>query len=126
MTFRSRQSASRPTSPTPMKTPNAVPTENKPTPPNTANAQGQVESMNFEIRKDVLKYDDVMNRQRSVVYEERKRVLTGQDVHDELVTMIDDTVGDYVRAATSEGFAEDWDLEQLLVDLKQLYPVGVT
>ena len=109
-----------------MKIPDDVPIENKRITSNIANAQGQVESMNFEIRKDVLKYDDVMNRQRSVVYDERKRVLTGQDVHDELVTMIDDTVADYVRAATGEGFAEDWDLEQLLVDLKQLYPVGVS
>jgi preprotein translocase subunit SecA len=111
---------------TSMKIPDDVPIENKRITSNIANAQGQVESMNFEIRRDVLKYDDVMNRQRSVVYDERKRVLTGQDVHDELITMIDDTVADYVHAATGEGFGEDWDLEQLLVDLRQLYPVGVT
>jgi len=107
-----------------MKIPDDVPIENKRVTGGIANAQGQVEAMNFEIRKDVLKYDDVLDRQRKVIYDERRRVLEGADLHDELVTMIDDTVASYVRSATSEGFAEDWDLEQLWTDLRVVYPVG--
>ena len=108
-----------------MKIPDDVPIENKRVTGGIANAQGQVEAMNFEIRKDVLKYDDVLDRQRKVIYDERRRVLEGADLHDELVSMIDDTVASYVRAATAEGFTEDWDLEQLWTDLRVVYPVGV-
>jgi preprotein translocase subunit SecA len=89
-------------------------------------AQTQREAQNFEIRKDVLKYDDVLNRQRSVIYAERARVLDGADMHEQVRHMIDDVVTDYVRAATSEGFAENWDLEQLWTALRTLYPVSVT
>ena len=110
---------------TTMKIPDDVPIENKRVTGGIANAQGQVESMNFEIRKDVLKYDDVLDRQRKVIYDERRRVLEGADLHDELLTMIDDTVSAYVRSATSEGFVEDWDLDKMWTDLRQLYPVGI-
>jgi len=108
-----------------MKIPDDVPIENKRVTGGIANAQGQVEAMNFEIRKDVLKYDDVLDRQRKVIYDERRRVLEGADLHDDLVTMIDDTVASYVRSATAEGFTEDWDFEQLWTDLRVVYPVGV-
>jgi len=108
-----------------MKIPDDVPIENKRVTGGIANAQGQVEAMNFEIRKDVLKYDDVLDRQRKVIYDERRRVLEGADLHDELLTMIDDTVASVVRAATAEGFTEDWDLEQLWTELRVIYPVGV-
>ena len=89
-------------------------------------AQSQVESQNFEIRKDVLKYDEVLNRQRTVIYEERREVLEGADLQEQVRHMIDDTVHDYVSGATAEGFAEEWDLEQLWTALKTLYPVSVT
>ncbi len=89
-------------------------------------AQSQVESQNFEIRKDVLKYDEVLNRQRTVIYEERRQVLEGADLQDQVQHMIDDTVHDYVSGATAEGFAEEWDLEQLWAALKTLYPVSMT
>jgi preprotein translocase subunit SecA len=89
-------------------------------------AQAQVEAQNFEIRKDVLKYDDVLNRQRLVIYDERRRVLEGEDIHEQVRTFITDTVKGYVTAATAEGYPESWDLEQLWTALKQLYPVGVT
>ena len=52
----------------------------------------QVEAQNFEIRKNVLKYDDVMNRQRQVIYDERRRVLEGEDLHEQIRHMIDDAV----------------------------------
>ena len=76
-------------------------------------AQTQVESQNFEMRKNVLKYDDVMNRQREVVYRERREVLEGKDISELVKEFIDDTVSAYVAAATAEGFPEDWDLEKL-------------
>jgi preprotein translocase subunit SecA len=89
-------------------------------------AQTQVEAQNFEIRKNVLKYDEVLNRQRTVVYEERRRVLEGEDLHEQLRHMVDDVIEGYVAGATSDGFAEEWDLEQLWTALKTLYPVAVT
>ena len=91
-----------------------------------ANAQTQREAQNFEIRKDVLKYDDVLNRQRLVVYEERQRVLEGEDISDQVRAFIDDTIRAYVTNATAEGYAEDWDLDTLWTALRQLYPVAVT
>jgi preprotein translocase subunit SecA len=89
-------------------------------------AQTQIEAQNAEIRKNVLKYDEVMNKQRQVIYAERKRVLDGEDLHDQVRHMIDDLVDAYVTGATAEGYAEDWDLDQLWSSLKQVYPVGVT
>jgi preprotein translocase subunit SecA len=90
------------------------------------NAQTQIESQNFEIRKNVLKYDEVLNRQREVIYGERRKVLEGADLHGQVRGMIEDVVTAYVDGATSEGFAEDWDLEQLWTALRTLYPVGIT
>jgi preprotein translocase subunit SecA len=110
---------------TSLKIPDDVPIENKRVTGAIASAQAQVEAMNFEIRKDVLKYDDVLNRQRNVIYDERRRVLEGEDVHSQVGPMIDDTIESYVGAAT-EGFAEDWDLDQLWTDLKQIYPIGTS
>ncbi len=89
-------------------------------------AQSQVEAQNFEIRKNVLKYDDVMNRQRLVIYDERRRVLEGEDLHEQIGPMVDDTVEAYVAGATADGFPEDWDLDQLWTALKTLYPVTFT
>ncbi len=89
-------------------------------------AQGQVESQNFEIRKDVLKYDDVLNRQRLVIYDERRRVLEGEDIHDQVETFLSDTVAGYATAATVNGYPEEWDLDTLWTALAQLYPVGIT
>ena len=89
-------------------------------------AQTQVESQNFEMRKNVLKYDDVMNRQREVVYRERREVLEGKDISELVKEFIDDTVSAYVSAATADGFPEDWDLEKLWNALKSLYPISFT
>ncbi len=89
-------------------------------------AQTQVEQQNFEIRKNVLKYDEVMNKQRTVIYEERRRVLQGEDLGEQVKNMIDDVVTAYVQGATSVGYAEDWDLETLWTALKTLYPISIT
>ncbi|MCX6419841.1 MAG: preprotein translocase subunit SecA [Actinobacteria bacterium] len=89
-------------------------------------AQTQVESQNFEMRKNVLKYDDVMNRQREVIYGERREVLEGADISEQVSEFIDDTIAAYVNAATVEGFPEDWDLDTLWSALKSLYPISFT
>ncbi len=89
-------------------------------------AQHQVEQQNFEIRKNVLKYDEVLNRQRQVIYAERRRVLEGADLREQIRHMIDEVVDGYVAGATAEGFAEEWDLEKLWKAFKQLYPISVT
>jgi preprotein translocase subunit SecA len=89
-------------------------------------AQTQVEQHNFEIRKDVLKYDDVLNRQRQVIYAERHRVLEGADLHEQVRRMIDEVVESYVAGATSEGYPEEWDLEKLWRAFEQLYPITLT
>ncbi|MGA9747598.1 MAG: preprotein translocase subunit SecA [Nocardioides sp.] len=109
---------------TTLKVPDDVPIENKSVTNSIASAQGQVESQNFDSRKNVLKYDDVMDRQRKVVYGERRAVLAGADVHEQVRGMIDDVVTGYVTAAT-EGFPEEWDLDQLWQALRQLYPVSL-
>ncbi len=89
-------------------------------------AQTQVESQNFEMRKNVLKYDDVMNRQRQVVYGERRMVLEGADIKDQVATFVSDTLSAYVGMATSQGYSEDWDLDTLWNALKTIYPISFT
>ncbi len=89
------------------------------------NAQKQVESRNFEIRKNVLKYDDVLNMQRTVIYKERRRVLERADLGEEVRHFAGDVVEGYVRAATLGSHSEEWDLELLWQQLRALYPVGV-
>jgi preprotein translocase subunit SecA len=103
-----------------------IPIESKLVSRSIASAQSQVESRNYEIRKNVLKYDDVMNRQRQVIYGERRQVLMGADVHEQVRGFINDVVEGYVDAETSAGFVEDWDLDQLWTALRTLYPVGVS
>jgi preprotein translocase subunit SecA len=106
--------------------PEDIPIESKMVSRQIKSAQTQIEAQNAEIRKDVLKYDEVLNKQRQVIYAERRRVLAGEDLHDQVRHMIDDVINAYVSGATSEGYAEEWDLDQLWSSLKQLYPVGVT
>ncbi|MEJ8669632.1 MULTISPECIES: preprotein translocase subunit SecA [unclassified Streptomyces] len=106
--------------------PDDVPIENKMVTRAIASAQSQVEQQNFETRKNVLKYDEVLNRQREVIYGERRRVLKGEDLHEQVQHFMDDTIDAYVGAETAEGFAEEWDLERLWGAFKQLYPVKVT
>ncbi len=104
-----------------LKTPPDVPIESKAVTRSIRSAQTQVEQQNFEIRKDVLKYDDVLNRQRQVIYGERRRVLEGADLHEQIREMIDEVIDGYVAGATGEGFPEEWDLDQLWNALRALY-----
>jgi len=106
--------------------PEDVPIESKMVTRAIASAQTQVEQQNFETRKNVLKYDEVLNRQREVIYGERRRVLEGEDLREQIGHFMDDTIDAYVHAATEEGFAEEWDLEKLWSAFKQLYPIGVS
>ena len=106
--------------------PDDAPIESKMVSNAIRSAQTQVEAQNFEIRKNVLKYDDVLNRQRQVVYGERRLVLEGEDIKDQVQTFLKDTLGAYVAAATGEGFPEDWDLETLWTALSALYPISFT
>ncbi|MFE9772832.1 preprotein translocase subunit SecA [Streptomyces sp. NPDC005931] len=105
--------------------PDDVPIENKMVTRAIASAQSQVETQNFETRKNVLKYDEVLNRQREVIYGERRRVLEGEDLHEQIQHFMDDTIDAYVQAETAEGFPEDWDLDRLWGAFKQLYPCKV-
>ena len=106
--------------------PDDVPIEAKMVTTAIRNAQTQVEQQNFEIRKNVLKYDEVLNKQRQVIYGERAKVLEGQDLSDQILEFIDETVQAYVLAATSEGYPEQWDLDQLMMAMKNLYPTAIS
>ena len=84
-------------------------------------AQSRVENQNFEMRKNVLKYDEVLNEQRKVVYRERREILDSKDIAGQVRRMIEETVGAYVDGATHEGYVEDWDLDELWHALESLY-----
>nr|WP_040160325.1 preprotein translocase subunit SecA [Nigerium massiliense] len=107
-----------------LRIPDDQPIENKQVTNAVQSAQKQVEAQNFEMRKNVLKYDDVMNRQRHAIYGDRRRVLEGADVEQELRDAASKVVSDVVVEHT-QGFIEDWDLEHLWTQLKTLYPVGL-
>jgi preprotein translocase subunit SecA len=106
--------------------PDDAPIESKMVSNAIKSAQTQVEAQNFEIRKNVLKYDDVMNRQRGVIYGERRLVLEGEDISTQVGQFLADTINAYVDAETAEGFAEDWDLEKLWTALRLVYPITLT
>src|SRR4051794_14358397 len=108
-----------------LRVPEDQPIESKMVTRAIRSAQTQVEQQNFEIRKDVLKYDEVLNRQRTVIYDERRQILEGEDLHDQVLSMVDDVVGAYADGATETGYSEDWDLALLWTGLKALYPVGL-
>jgi len=105
--------------------PDDVPIEAKMVSKAILSAQTQVEQQNFEIRKNVLKYDEVMNQQRTIIYGERHRIMSGENVEGQIEGMITDVVTAYVDGATSAGYAEDWDLATLWTALRTLYPVSI-
>ncbi|MCW2708597.1 MAG: Protein translocase subunit secA, partial [Frankiales bacterium] len=105
--------------------PEEVPIESKMVSRAIRSAQTQVEAQNFEIRKNVLKYDEVLNRQRTVIYDERRKILNGEDLHEQVRAMVSDVVESYVFAECGDAYPEDWDLEKLWTALKTLYPVGI-
>src|SRR5207342_1399756 len=90
------------------------------------NAQKKVEEQNFVARKNVLKYDDVMNTQRMVIYEQRRRVLEGEDLSDEVKAWVEETVEAGVEQFTDGEFAEDWDITGLITYMQSLYGTDIT
>ena len=89
-----------------------------------ASAQSQVEGRNSEIRKNVLKYDDVLNRQREAIYTDRRHILEGDDIVDRVDTFLEDVIANIVANHLVEHGA-DWDLEALWAELRTIYPVGI-
>jgi preprotein translocase subunit SecA len=85
------------------------------------NAQKKVEEQNFVARKNVLKYDDVLNKQRTVIYEQRRRVLEGQDLSEEVQAWVDEVIARIVAHFTENEYAEEWDLEGLVKAMDAIY-----
>ncbi|MDO4784188.1 MAG: preprotein translocase subunit SecA [Propionibacteriaceae bacterium] len=108
-----------------LRVPDDVPLEHKWVTGSIENAQKQVESQNFEMRKNVLKYDDVMNRQRHAIYGDRRKVLDGADVSEQLRSTTARVVEEVVRQHT-DGVVAEWDMDALLTELRVLYPVGLS
>nr|WP_168713025.1 preprotein translocase subunit SecA [Corynebacterium striatum] len=104
-----------------LNVPDDVPIEAKMVSNSIKGAQAQVENQNFEMRKNVLKYDEVLNEQRKVVYATRHDILDAGDIKDNIRDMIDDTVSAYVAGATATGYVEDWNLDELWNALESLY-----
>jgi len=90
-------------------------------------AQKKVEEQNFQIRKRVLEYDDVMNKQREVIYGQRERILGGEDLRDDVMQIIERVLRDQVGTFTGQShYSEEWDLDELMVLLKNFYPTNIT
>jgi preprotein translocase subunit SecA len=89
-------------------------------------AQNTVEARNAEIRKDVLKYDEVMNEQRKVIYKRRQQVIEGEDIHDATIELIEERIADAVASHVGSGFHEEWDFNALVLDLQSFYPTDQT
>lgn len=91
------------------------------------NAQRKVEEQNFEIRKRVLEYDDVMNLQRQVIYQERQRILAGEDLREDVLQIIERVLRSQVAVFTGVSrFPEEWDLEELITALRSFFPTTLT
>src|SRR5919106_1697598 len=109
-----------------LKIPDDVPIEAKIVSRAIERAQTQVESMNFEIRKNVLKYDEVMNKQRQVIYGERRKILEGQDFRDEALQLVMDVVESAVAENANEDLhPEEWDWESLFSRMREIFPTNL-
>jgi len=89
-------------------------------------AQSQVEGRNAEIRKNVLKYDDVLNRQREAIYGDRRHILEGDDLQDRVNHFLEDVITEVIDEHTAEGHSDEWDFDAMFTELKTLYPVSIT
>jgi preprotein translocase subunit SecA len=90
-------------------------------------AQRQIEELNFERRKNILKYDDVMNTQRQVIYGEREKILNGEDFNDQALDFVSEVVtGTVSQWVGDKTFAEEWDLDALMAGLAEVYPIRLT
>ncbi|WP_353827358.1 preprotein translocase subunit SecA [Agromyces sp. SYSU T0242] len=89
-------------------------------------AQSQVEARNAEIRKNVLKYDDVLNRQREAIYSDRRHILEGDDLHDRVQVFLEQVIDEVLDEHTAASTPDEWDFDALWAELKTLYPIGIT
>jgi preprotein translocase subunit SecA len=109
-----------------LKWPDEEPIEAKMVSRAVENAQKQIEELNYERRKNVLKYDEVMNGQREAIYGERRKILEGQDLREESVGFVEDIVSAIVEdQCPADVFPEEWDLDGLFTALLEIYPVHV-
>ncbi|MDU1351965.1 MAG: preprotein translocase subunit SecA [Actinomyces sp.] len=106
--------------------PEDMPLESKAVSRSIASAQSQIEGRNAEIRKNVLKYDDVMTNQRELIYDQRRQVLEGADLQDQVSWFMDRLVESLIAEHTQEDSAHDWDLNELWAALRSYYPVSVS
>ncbi len=106
--------------------PDDVPIEAKMVTKAIERAQHTVEGRNAEIRKDVLKYDEVLNEQRKVIYARRLQVIDGEDLREHTEELLEQTIDEMVRASCPGEFPEAWELDHLLAEVTQYYPTGFT
>jgi preprotein translocase subunit SecA len=106
--------------------PDDVPIEAKMVTKAIERAQHTVEGRNAEIRKDVLKYDEVLNEQRKVIYARRLQVIDGEDLREHTEELLEETIDELVRSACPGEFPEAWELERLLTEVAQYYPTAFT
>ena len=110
-----------------LKIPDDVPIEAKIVSKAIERAQTQVEGMNFEIRKNVLKYDEVMDKQRHIIYEERRKILEGEDFHDQALELITDVVTSAVAEhVNDEVDPDEWDWDALFARVREIFPTNLT
>jgi preprotein translocase subunit SecA len=110
-----------------LKIPDDVPIEAKMVSKAIERAQTSVEQMNFEIRKNVLKYDEVMDKQRQIIYGERRKILEGQDIHDQAIDIASDTVENAVREfANPDIHPEEWDWDEMFTRMREIFPTTLT
>jgi preprotein translocase subunit SecA len=89
-------------------------------------AQNTVEQRNAEIRKNVLKYDEVMNEQRKVIYRRREQILTGADLRDEAMEYLAEAIDGVISTFCVSDYSEEWDLEGLVTELHGYFPTTAT
>ncbi len=106
--------------------PDDVPIEAKMVSRAIERAQSTVEGRNAEIRKDVLKYDEVLDKQRKVIYERRLQVIDGEDLQERTEELLESAVDAVVRSACPDAYPENWDLDGLVTELEQYYPTQFT
>jgi preprotein translocase subunit SecA len=110
-----------------LKIPEDVPIEHRLVSRAIRNAQRQVEQQNFEARKNILKYDDVLNTQRQVVYEERRKVLEGEDLREQALEFVEGVVAGLVDVyCPQESYEEEWDLAGFVRGVEEIYPTKLT
>ena len=102
--------------------PDDVPIEAKMVTKAIERAQNTVEGRNAESRKDVLKYDDVMDKQRKVIYRRRFQIIEGEDLHDETIELLESTMTEVVASSCPSDYPEEWDLPRLVTEVTQYYP----